>query len=66
MRRKFTTRGESAQLKRYRLQDMAALFYRTLGLYLKNPAFRDYIRERRRLPEDVFRYFGYGLFVGRK
>jgi ubiquinone/menaquinone biosynthesis C-methylase UbiE len=66
MRRKFTTRGESAQLKRYRLQDMAALLYRTLGLYLRNPAFRDYMRERHQLPEDVFRYFGYGLFVGRK
>jgi SAM-dependent methyltransferase len=65
-RHKFTTRGESAQLKRYRLQDMAAMFYRTVGLYLKNPAFRDYMRERGRLPGDAFRYFGYGLFVGRK
>lgn len=65
-RRRFTARGESAQLKRYRLQDMAAMFYRTLALYLKNPAFRDYMRGRRRIPEDAFRYFGYGLFVGRK
>lgn len=63
---RFTSRGESSQLKRYRLQDMVAMFYRTLGLYLKNPAFRDYMRERRRLPKDAFKYLGYGLFVGRK
>lgn len=65
-RHKFTARGESSQIKRYRVQDMAAMFYRTLGLYLKNPAFRDYMRERSRPPVDAFKYFGYGLFVGRK
>jgi arsenite methyltransferase len=65
-RHQFTARSESSQVKRYRPQDMAAMFYRTLGLYLKNPAFRDYMKERRRLPKDAFKYFGYGLFVGRK
>jgi arsenite methyltransferase len=65
-RHKFTARGESSQMKRYRLQDMAAMFYRTLGLYLKSPAFRNYMRERSRPPVDAFKYIGYGLFVGRK
>jgi ubiquinone/menaquinone biosynthesis C-methylase UbiE len=65
-RHKFTARGESSQLKRYRTQDIAVMFYRTVGLYLKNPAFRDYMKERRQPPKDAFKYFGYGLFVGRK
>jgi arsenite methyltransferase len=65
-RHKFTARGESSQIKRYRVQDMVAMFYRTLALYLKNQAFRDYMRERSRPPVDAFKYFGYGLFVGRK
>lgn len=65
-RHKFTSRGESSQVRRYRAQDMAGMFYRTLALYLKNPAFREYMKERRRPPKDAFKYLGYGLFVGRK
>ncbi len=65
-RHKFTGRGESSQIKRYRAQDMVAMFYRTLALYLRNPAFREYMKERSRPPKDAFKYLGYGLFVGRK
>jgi SAM-dependent methyltransferase len=65
-RHKFTARSESSQLKRYRWRDVAVMFYRTLVLYLKNPAFRDYMKERRRAPKDAFKYFGYGIFMGRK
>jgi ubiquinone/menaquinone biosynthesis C-methylase UbiE len=63
---RFTSRGEASQIKRYRLRDMVRWFYRILALHLKNPAFRAYMKERRRPPKDGFKYFGYGLFVGRK
>jgi|GEM_PF-6090231 len=42
------------------------MFSRTMSLYIKNPAFRAYMKNRRRLPKDVFEHLGYGLFVGRK
>jgi arsenite methyltransferase len=63
---KFDTRRESTQVQRYRLQDMWKMFYRTLFLYVKNPAFRKYMSERGRLPQDIFRYLGYAIFVGRR
>jgi len=46
---KFDVRRESSQIKRYRFQDMWRMFYRTLFLYIKNPAFREYMAERRHL-----------------
>lgn len=62
----FDARREATQLKRYRFQDTWRMFHRTLALYLRNPAFRAYMKDRRRLPKDVFDYLGYALFVGRK
>lgn len=64
--RRFSPRGEASQIKRYRVGDIVRMFYRTLALHLKNPEFRAYMKERRRPPKDAFKYFGYGLFVGRK
>jgi arsenite methyltransferase len=58
-------RREATQLRRYRFEDMFRMFYRTLFLYVKNPAFREYMAERRHVPEDLFAYLGYALFVGR-
>jgi len=63
---KFDVRRESTQVQRYRFQDMWRMFYRTLFLYIKNPAFRKYMAERRRLPKDIFRYLRYAIFVGRR
>jgi arsenite methyltransferase len=63
---KLDVRRESTQIKRYGFQDMWRMFYRTLFLYVKSPAFRAYMKEQRRLPMRVFEYLGYGLFVGRR
>ncbi len=57
---------ESSQLSRYRARDMIAMFARTIGLYLRNPGFRRYMRARERLPKRLFHYLGYGLFVGNR
>jgi len=63
---KFDARREASQMKRYDFQDMWRMFYRSLYLYIKNPDFRKYMAERKRLPKDIFRYLGYAVFVGRK
>ena len=63
---KFDVRRESTQVQRYRFQDMWRMFYRTLFLYIKKPAFRKYMAERGRLPKDIFEYLGYAIFVGEK
>jgi len=60
------TRRESSQLQRYRAQDTLRMFYRTFILYLKNAAFRRYLKKRGSPPRDTFEYFGYALFVGRR
>lgn len=57
---------ESSQLKRYGFDDYWRMFSRTISLYISNPAFREYMKDRRGLPRDVFEYLGYGLFAGRK
>ena len=62
----FDTRREATQVQRYRFQDMWNMFYRTLFLYVKNPAFRAYMAERRHTPKDLFEYLGYAVFVGRR
>ncbi|MDY7041629.1 MAG: class I SAM-dependent methyltransferase [Chloroflexota bacterium] len=59
-------RRESTQVQRYRFQDMWNMFYRTLLLHVRNPAFREYMAERRHTPKDLFEYLGYAVFVGRK
>lgn len=63
---KFDTRREATQVRRYRFQDMWNMFYRTLLLYVRNPAFREYMAERRHTPKDLFEYLGYAIFVGKK
>ncbi len=63
---KLDARRESTQIKRYRFRDMWRMFSRTLSLYVKSSEFRAYMQEQRRLPKGVFKYLGYGLFVGRR
>ena len=62
----FRVGRESSQLKRYGFDDYWRMFSRTMSLYIRNPAFRAYMKDRRHLPNDLFEYLGYGLFVGRK
>lgn len=62
---KMNAKREATQLKRYRPGDIFGMFYRTLLLYIKDPAFREYMAERRHIPKDLFEYLGYAVFVGR-
>jgi len=62
----FDARRESTQMRRYRPRDMFRMVYRTVALYARSRAFRQCMRGRHRLPKDLFRYYGYALFVGRK
>jgi hypothetical protein len=39
---------------------------RSAKLYATSPAFRKYVKERRRLPKGIWDYLGYALLVGRK
>ncbi|MBN1180208.1 MAG: class I SAM-dependent methyltransferase [Anaerolineae bacterium] len=60
------TRREASQVKRYTAGDMFRMFSRTLVLYIKNPALRKYMRERKRMPKGLFKRLGYVVLVGRK
>lgn len=62
----FNVWRESSQLKRYGLDDYWRMLSRTMSLYIRNPAFRTYMKDKRNLPKDVFEHLGYGLFAGRK
>lgn len=63
---KFDVRREATQVQRYDFQDRWRMLYRMLFLYIKNPAFREYMAERRYPPKDLFEHLGYALFVGRR
>ncbi len=56
---------EASQVNRYHLRDMLRMVSRTLRLYL-SPAFRKYMRERGKMPRQLWHYMGYGTYVGRK
>jgi arsenite methyltransferase len=62
----FDARRESTQMRRYRPYDMLRMVYRTLALYVRSGEFRRYMKGRGRMPRDLFEYWGYALFVGRK
>ena len=56
-------------LRRYGFGGMLRVFWRIAGLYLRNPAYRSFVRgvrEQGMTPENLDEYFGYGLYVGRK
>ena len=62
----FNTRREATQVRRYKMADFIRAMVRTLRLYRANPAFRQYMAERKSVPKGFFEYLGYGLFSGRK
>jgi hypothetical protein len=42
---------------------------RALRLYVRNPAYRDFLKKVRQVgvvPDNINEYFGYGMYVGRK
>lgn len=56
-------------LQRYGCRGMLRTLWRTLKLYLRNPAYRAFVKRVRQggiTPENLNQYFGYGLYVGRK
>ncbi len=56
-------------LQRYGLGGMLATLSRTLKLYIRNPAYRRFVKEVSQdgiTPENLNEYFGYGIFVGKK
>jgi arsenite methyltransferase len=58
-----------AILQRYGFGGMLAVFGRMLRLYLKNPAYRKFVKEVQKgglTPKNLDEYFGYGLYIGQK
>jgi arsenite methyltransferase len=64
------TKKESALLlRRYGCSGMIGNLFRMLSLYLRNPAYRRFVkgvRESGVVPQNLAEYFGYGMYVGRK
>lgn len=56
-------------LRRYGYGGMIGSTLRALVMYIRNPAYRAFIKRVRKggvVPENLAEYFGYGLYVGRK
>ena len=56
-------------LQRYGLGGMLGVMFRMLGLYLRNPNYRQFVKgvsETGIVPENLNEYFGYGLFIAKK
>jgi SAM-dependent methyltransferase len=55
--------------RRYGCGGMLGIYARILLLYIKNPAYRQFVKEIRKgglTPDNLDEYFGYGLYVGQK
>ena len=67
---RINTRSEAKNIiRRYGLMEILSILYRTLRLYIRNPAYRSFLKEVREVgpaPENLDEYLGYGLYVGRK
>ena len=64
--RRYGPLTDLSELARYGCRDFLAVLWRSAKLYLTSPAFRKYMRQRRRLPKGIWDYLGYALLVGRK
>jgi hypothetical protein len=56
-------------LRRYGLGGMLGNTFRALRLYVRNPAYRDFLKKVRQVgvvPDNISEYFGYGMYVGKK
>ncbi len=67
---KIDTREEAlGSFRRYGCGGFLQIIGRVLRLYLRNPEYRDFVRETREagiIPKNTEEYMGYGLYVGRK
>jgi hypothetical protein len=67
---KINVQDESKELlKRYGILGMLGVFGRMLRLYIKNSAYRDFVRGVGKsgvVPKNIDAYFAYGLFAGQK
>lgn len=55
--------------RRYGFGGMLRVFSRTIRLYARNPAYRQFVKDVRQdgvTPKNLDEYFGYGLYIGRK
>jgi ubiquinone/menaquinone biosynthesis C-methylase UbiE len=64
--RRYGPLTDLSELARYGCRDFLTMIWRSTKLYLTSPAFRKYMRQRRRLPKGIWDYLGYALLVGRK
>jgi ubiquinone/menaquinone biosynthesis C-methylase UbiE len=56
-------------LKRYGAGNMLGNILRAFRLYLRNPAYRDFVKSVNQggiVPKNITEYFGYGMYVGKK
>jgi arsenite methyltransferase len=56
-------------LRRYGCGGMVASLLRGLAMYIRNPAYRAFVKGVRQggvVPQNLDEYFGYGMYVGRK
>ena len=63
---KFDTKREWSQKKRYSLMDYLLIIKRTLRLYAKSEAYREYMKESSQKPKRLFEHLGYVIMAGRK
>ncbi|HEM62040.1 MAG TPA: class I SAM-dependent methyltransferase [Chloroflexi bacterium] len=64
--RRYTPLTDLSEVARYGCRDFLHMLWRSAKLYFASPAFRKYMRERRRLPKGLWDYLGYALLVSRK
>ena len=68
--REVRPRREAKELvRRYGYGGMLRNLYRALSLYLRNPAYRRFVKKVQKegiTPNNLEEYLGYGVFVGRK
>jgi len=64
--RRYGPLTDFSELARYGCRDFLTILGRSLRLYCTSPAFRKYMRGRRRLPKGIWDYLGYALLLGRK
>jgi ubiquinone/menaquinone biosynthesis C-methylase UbiE len=64
--RTFGVMTNVSEMARYGCRDFLTLFWRTTRLYFTSAPFRQYMRERGRLPKGIWNYLGYSLLVGGK
>lgn len=53
---------------RYGLRGLLGVWFRALSLYISNREYRSFIKEVKNIctPKNLFEFFGYGIYVGRK